>query len=403
MDAHNLAVVFGPTLLRIPSEQDMIAYQSQVNGMIELLIKHCDEIFPGSGETLPAPLSEIEESESEEDPEPREAEALYDYSARSSKELSFKKGDIIQVFKRFTPEWWDGTINGTEGFVPDRYIRMLTDDEVDNTKDGEGSVSISGELSPSPKISSSGIDRPKDFKLPPRIPKRQGSLRGRESLPSPTSDHVSPAAASPITVSPIGVSSQGPSPGSSSFKKTSAPAISSEDIVKRQLTLLRKAPREEGDTSVDKTSDKEQGFVIPRLRSISPTRKSQSPGQEKAEDVDEKEEPKEKDGKGGGGGEASKEEHRKSVEGVGQPREEASIPANHTPPASPQTTPARKIPPAVRPKPKGNRNPQPPFRKNSDDLLASLQAAQVVRSDRASGGPDDTRKNRGSIGDDTAF
>ena len=66
MDAHNLAVVFGPTLLRIPSEQDMIAYQSQVNGMIELLIKHCSEIFPGSGEPLPAPLSETEESDSEE-------------------------------------------------------------------------------------------------------------------------------------------------------------------------------------------------------------------------------------------------------------------------------------------------------------------------------------------------
>ena len=66
MDAHNLAVVFSPTLLRIPSEQDMIAYQSQVNGMIELLVKHCEEIFPGSGEPLPAPLSETEESESEE-------------------------------------------------------------------------------------------------------------------------------------------------------------------------------------------------------------------------------------------------------------------------------------------------------------------------------------------------
>ena len=64
MDAHNLAVVFGPTLFRIPSEQDMIAYQSQVNGMIELLIKHCNEIFPSSGETLPAQLSETEDSES---------------------------------------------------------------------------------------------------------------------------------------------------------------------------------------------------------------------------------------------------------------------------------------------------------------------------------------------------
>ena len=66
MDAHNLAVVFGPTLLRIPSEQDMIAYQSQVNGMIELLIKHCSEVFPGAGESLRAQLSDPEESDSEE-------------------------------------------------------------------------------------------------------------------------------------------------------------------------------------------------------------------------------------------------------------------------------------------------------------------------------------------------
>lgn len=66
MDAHNLAVVFGPTLLRIPSEQDMIAYQSQVNGMMELMIKHCVEIFPGSGEPLHARLSETEDSDSEE-------------------------------------------------------------------------------------------------------------------------------------------------------------------------------------------------------------------------------------------------------------------------------------------------------------------------------------------------
>ena len=323
--------------------------------------------------------------------EQRDAEALFDYSARSSKEISFKKGDIIRVFKRFNPDWWDGTLNGTDGFVPDKYIRMLTDDDVDIT-DGDGNVSITGELSPSPKISSSGMDRPRDFNVPPRIPKREGSLRGRDSVPSPTSDHASPAAASP----------QAPSPGTSSFKKTSSPAISSEDIVKRQLTLLRKAPREESDSSVEKTPDKEQTFVIPRLRSISPPRKSQSPSQEKAEDADKKEMPTEKDEKGGGGG-ATKEEHRKSVEGVWQQREEANIPANHTPPSSPRTTTAPKIPPAVRPKPKGGRNPQPPNRKNSDDLLASLQAAQAVRSHRSSGGVDDPRKSRGSVGDDTAF
>ena len=66
MDAHNLAVVFGPTLLRIPNEQDMIAYQSHVNGMIEFIIKHCGEIFPGDTEPDGPQLSGTEESDSEE-------------------------------------------------------------------------------------------------------------------------------------------------------------------------------------------------------------------------------------------------------------------------------------------------------------------------------------------------
>jgi len=63
MDAHNLAVVFGPTLLRIPSEQDMIAYQSHVNSMMEVIIKHPEEIFPGEAEVDSTHLSEPEESD----------------------------------------------------------------------------------------------------------------------------------------------------------------------------------------------------------------------------------------------------------------------------------------------------------------------------------------------------
>ena len=306
------------------------------------------------------------------------------------------------MFKRFNNDWWDGTINGTDGFVPATYIRLPTDDEVDIT-DGEGNISISGELSPSPKVSISGADRPKDFNVPPRIPKREGSLRGRDSVPSPTSDPTSPLGSSPQA--PFSVSS-----GTSSFKKTASPgaaaatppAISSEDIVKRQLTLLRKAPREDSESSVEKTADKEQTINLPRLRSISPSRKSQPPRQEKAENAEatnKQAETPEKDEKRGS---PAKQEHRKSSEAVWQPRGETNSPANHTPPGSPRTTTGAKIPPAVLPKPKKG-NPVPPFRKNSDDLLASLQAAQVVRSHRTSGGGEEPRKSRGSVGDDTAF
>ncbi|EDO46865.1 predicted protein, partial [Nematostella vectensis] len=141
MDAHNLAVVFGPTLLRIPSEQDMITYQSHVNGMMEVIIKNYDQVFPQNDFDTDGPrLSETEESDSEEgkcigetlsffsDFEPRDAAALYDYSARSSKELSFKKGDIIRVFKRFNDDWWDGTLGDSDGFVPASYIKIQDPD-----------------------------------------------------------------------------------------------------------------------------------------------------------------------------------------------------------------------------------------------------------------------------------
>lgn len=267
--------------------------------------------------------------------------------------------------------------------------------------DGEGSISVSGELSPSRKVSSSGVDRPKDFNVPPRIPKREGSLRGRDSLPSPTSD----------LTSPLGSSPQPPFPGTSSFKKTGSPAstaaaappaISSEDIVKRQLTLLRKAPREESESSVDKTPDKEQTFNLPRLRSISPSRKLYPSDQEKAENTEATNKPVETPVKDEKEGTPSKEEQRKSSEGIWQPRVEANSPANPTPPGSPRTTTGAKVPPAVLPKPKKG-NPAAPFRKNSDDLLASLHAGQVVQSHRASGSGEDPRKSRGSVGDDTAF
>lgn len=267
--------------------------------------------------------------------------------------------------------------------------------------DGEGNISMSGELSPSPKVSSSGVDRPKDFNVPPRIPKREGSLRGRDSLPSPTSD----------LTSPLGSSPQPPFPGTSLFKKTGSPAstaaaappaISSEDIVKRQLTLLRKAQREDSESSVDKTPDKEQTFILPRLRSISPSRKLLPSDPEKAENTEATNKPVETPVKDEKEGTPSKEEHRKSSEGIWQPRVEANSPANPTPPGSPRTTIGAKIPPPVLPKPKKS-NPAPPFRKNSDDLLASIQAGQVVQSQRASGSGEDPRKSRGSVGDDTAF
>lgn len=55
-----------------------------------------------------------------------DAVALHDYSARSDKELSFKKGESLQVIEK-TPDhnWWDGFHNGRRGFIPVAYIEIL--------------------------------------------------------------------------------------------------------------------------------------------------------------------------------------------------------------------------------------------------------------------------------------
>ncbi len=53
------------------------------------------------------------------------ARALYDYSARSDKELSFNRGDALQVITK-TPDnnWWDGFHFGKRGFIPVAYVEI---------------------------------------------------------------------------------------------------------------------------------------------------------------------------------------------------------------------------------------------------------------------------------------
>ena len=53
------------------------------------------------------------------------AQALYDFNARSSREVDFRKGDSISLFKQVSGDWWRGSVNGKEGLIPDKYI-MLT-------------------------------------------------------------------------------------------------------------------------------------------------------------------------------------------------------------------------------------------------------------------------------------
>ena len=53
-----------------------------------------------------------------------EAQALYDFSARSAREVNFHKGDTITLFKQVSNDWWKGSVRGQEGLIPDKYIML---------------------------------------------------------------------------------------------------------------------------------------------------------------------------------------------------------------------------------------------------------------------------------------
>lgn len=50
--------------------------------------------------------------------------AQYDFTARSDREISFKKGDSITLYSQVSNDWWKGSFNGINGLVPDKYIML---------------------------------------------------------------------------------------------------------------------------------------------------------------------------------------------------------------------------------------------------------------------------------------
>uniref|UniRef100_A0A672IJ51 SLIT-ROBO Rho GTPase activating protein 2 n=1 Tax=Salarias fasciatus TaxID=181472 RepID=A0A672IJ51_SALFA len=127
MDPYNLAICFGPTLMSVPEGHDQVSCQAHVNELIKTIIIHHDAIFPGP-QDLPGPVytvpgageefcdsphcepplveepapDTISVSHNSEDGslavsecDPIEAIARFDYTGRTSRELSFKK-DVFQ-------------------------------------------------------------------------------------------------------------------------------------------------------------------------------------------------------------------------------------------------------------------------------------------------------------------
>ncbi|XP_040308987.1 GRB2-related adapter protein isoform X2 [Herpailurus yagouaroundi] len=56
------------------------------------------------------------------------AQAQFDFSAQDPSQLSFHRGDIIEVLERLDPHWWRGRFCGRVGFFPRSYVQPARHD-----------------------------------------------------------------------------------------------------------------------------------------------------------------------------------------------------------------------------------------------------------------------------------
>uniref|UniRef100_A0A668ANX8 Intersectin 2a n=1 Tax=Myripristis murdjan TaxID=586833 RepID=A0A668ANX8_9TELE len=72
---------------------------------------------PSSGKSTPAPLPVCQ------------VIAMYDYTAANQDELSFSKGQLINILDKANPDWWKGEANGVTGLLPTNYVKMTTESD----------------------------------------------------------------------------------------------------------------------------------------------------------------------------------------------------------------------------------------------------------------------------------
>merc|ERR1719273_2131017 len=51
--------------------------------------------------------------------------ALYDYTEKSAREVSMRKGDILALLNSNNKDWWKVEVNDRQGFVPATYVKKI--------------------------------------------------------------------------------------------------------------------------------------------------------------------------------------------------------------------------------------------------------------------------------------
>ncbi|XP_051517727.1 SLIT-ROBO Rho GTPase-activating protein 3-like isoform X2 [Myxocyprinus asiaticus] len=127
MQPYNLAVCFGPSLLRgVEMGGDEVTLAPQINDLVKTMILHHENIFPGPSE-LPGPIYEKCMTLEQEYCEPitEEGEGDAEHLPNEDVELSFKQGDHLLLHSKVSADWWRGEVGGVKGLIPHKYISVI--------------------------------------------------------------------------------------------------------------------------------------------------------------------------------------------------------------------------------------------------------------------------------------
>ncbi|PAA51283.1 hypothetical protein BOX15_Mlig009824g3 [Macrostomum lignano] len=138
MDSYNLSICLAPSFLPVPPNRDPVIYQGSITHLMKLIIEHESDIFVRKDVPGPIYRKRMEDDFDVEDEEEQSVcsemepesgymvAAKYSFEARTSRELSFNKGDVLTVVSRLTAEWLRVVnASGKEGLIPDAYVARL--------------------------------------------------------------------------------------------------------------------------------------------------------------------------------------------------------------------------------------------------------------------------------------
>ena len=129
--------------------------------------------------------------------------AIYNYTARNQKELTFSAGDILQVTEKTSDgNWWDGFHNGIRGYIPVAYVEIM-----------EVRTAVKSPLPPARRSSTqvgvdeidSGPNKSAELQRQQSAPVASPSTSDKEASPQPdqpASEQIEPAKQPTSVVSP---------------------------------------------------------------------------------------------------------------------------------------------------------------------------------------------------------